>query len=142
MSKKSDTSTRTSKGDEKDRHNIDLGKRGEDAAAAFLERRGFEILERNFTCEAGEADIIALDDEALHFIEVKTRTSVAKGFPEEAVTKKKRQRYERIAELYLRTYDQEDTPITFDIVSLLVIGEDRAFIKLVRNVLSVDCPSR
>lgn len=62
-------------------HNKDLGKRGEDAAAAFLERRGFDVLHRNWVCAAGEADIIALDDDALHFVEVKTRMSDRNGFP-------------------------------------------------------------
>ena len=120
-------------------HNRDLGKRGEDAAAAYLERCGFDVLERNWQCAAGEADIIAIDEEALHFVEVKTRQSAAMGFPEEAVGKKKRQRYERIAELYLREYDGLDTPITFDIISIIVTGPDRAFLKMFRNVLACDC---
>ena len=57
--------------------NQSLGKRGEDVAVGFLERRGYEILERNWKCPFGEADIIARDGDDVVFIEVKTRTGVA-----------------------------------------------------------------
>ena len=76
---------------------IELGKKGERAAAAFLDRRGYEILERNYVCFAGEADIIAMDGEVLVFVEVKTRKDNQRGFPSEAVTKNKREKYEMIA---------------------------------------------
>ena len=122
-----------------DTRRIELGRRGEEAAAQFLEREGMEIIARNFTCKAGEADIVALDEDALHFIEVKTRKSAAKGFPEEAVTKEKRRRYECIAEMFLREYDGFETRITFDIISIIVTGPDQAYLRFHRNVLSSDC---
>lgn len=122
------------------RHNKDLGERGEEAACAFLIRRGFDIVERNWVCAAGEADIIAIEDETLHFIEVKTRMSEARGFPAEAVDVAKRDRYERIAELYLRSLEGgDDICVTFDVISILVTGEHRAFLRFHRNVLSGDC---
>lgn len=67
----------------------ELGARGEEAAARFLERKGMEILERNWTCSAGEADIICRDEDTLCFVEVKTRSTVEKGFPAEAVDERK-----------------------------------------------------
>lgn len=66
----------------------ELGRKGERAAVRFLKNRGFEILETNWVCFAGEADIIALDGSTLCFVEVKTRTGVQKGFPSEAVNAK------------------------------------------------------
>lgn len=120
-------------------HNKDLGKRGEDAAAAFLARRGYDVLERNWTCIAGEVDIIAQDQEAIHFVEVKTRMSEKCGFPSEAVTAAKRKRYERIAEIFLCDHESEDTAVMFDIVSILVTGEHRAFLKMHRNAFCCDC---
>ena len=78
------------------RRSRDLGRRGEDAAARFLYQHGYDILERNWTCEAGEADIIARDEESLVFVEVKTRSDCEKGFPAEAVTPDKRDRYEAL----------------------------------------------
>ena len=86
--------------------NRGLGMRGEQAAARFLEHRGYVVLERNWTCRFGEADIIALDeDETVCFIEVKTRRSIEAGIPEEAVTPEKQRRYERIALSYLSESD-------------------------------------
>lgn len=123
----------------KNMHNVSLGARGEEAAVHFLKRRGFTILERNWTCFAGEADIIAQDDEAIHFIEVKTRRGEGKGFAAEAVDARKRQRYEAIAELYVSNYDGCETGITFDIVSINVLENDRAIVRFYRNVLSCDC---
>lgn len=109
--------------------NAELGRRGEDAAARFLYRHGYDIIERNWTCAAGEADIIARDGDWVVFVEVKTRTSLEKGFPSEAVNARKRQKYEKIAALFLSQYDAVDVPVRFDVVSLLVVGEDRAMLR-------------
>lgn len=117
-------------------HNADVGRRGEDAAARFLERRGYDIVERNWTCSAGEADIIARDEETVVFVEVKTRTNCDKGLPSEAVDEAKRARYERIAVQFLKDYDVVDVPVRFDIVSLVVISPDRAMIRHHINAFS------
>ena len=121
----------------KSSHNQELGRRGEDAAVRFLERRGFDVLERNWTCSAGEADIIAHDEKTLVFIEVKTRSNTDKGLPEEAVGREKRIRYERIAASYLRTYESVDVAVRFDVVSILVLGNERAFLRHHVNAFSV-----
>ena len=107
----------------------ELGKRGEEAAACFLERREYEILDRNWKCIAGEADIVALQDDTLCFIEVKTRKDAQKGFPSEAVDARKRSRYERIAACYLKDHDYADVRVRFDIITILVLGENRAFLR-------------
>lgn len=118
--------------------NRELGMKGEEAAARFLYQRGYEILERNWTCHAGEADIIAKDRNAIVFVEVKTRRDASKGFPSEAVTKAKRERYERIALAYLSEHDAIDIPVRFDVVSIVVIGKDRAMIRHHINAFSAD----
>lgn len=109
--------------------NKELGRRGEEAAARFLVHRGYEILERNWECCAGEADIIARDERVLVFVEVKTRSDSSMGFPAEAVTAKKRERYERIACLYLQDHDLSDMMVRFDVISLVAIAQDRALIR-------------
>lgn len=111
------------------KRNAELGRRGEDAAARFLDRRGYEIVARNWTCAAGEADIVARDGETVVFVEVKTRSSCEKGMPSEAVDAAKRERYERIAALFLQGYDAVDVPVRFDIVSIVAIAPDRAIIR-------------
>ena len=110
-------------------HNIELGRRGEEAAARFLRRRGYQIVERNWKCHAGEVDIIAKDEECLVFVEVKTRLNEDQGVPEEAVTAEKRKRYERIAAAFLKTYDEVDIQIRFDVIGILVLTPDRAMVR-------------
>lgn len=116
--------------------NKDLGRRGEAAAARYLERFGYEILDRNWVCPAGEADIVAFDGDALVFVEVKTRTSFKKGFPAEAVDLEKRTRYEKIAMWYLKQCDFVDVPVRFDVVAIMVVSENRAFIRHYVNAFS------
>ena len=119
-------------------HNKELGRKGEDAAVRFLERRGYDIVERNWTCFAGEADIIARDGEAVVFVEVKTRTGFSNGLPAEAVTKNKRERYERIACAFLADYDVIDVPVRFDVVSISLIDADRAMVRHHIDAFGVD----
>ena len=118
---------------EKKCHNKEIGRRGEDAACRFLRLRGYEILERNWTCPAGEADIIALDEGWLVFVEVKTRTNLRKGFPSEAVDQNKRSRYEKIACWYLSEKWFSEMPVRFDIIAIMVMGHDRAFVRHYRH---------
>lgn len=117
--------------------NLELGKMGEDSAAIYLEYKGYEIVERNWTCPAGEADIIAWDDDYLVFCEVKTRSSFSKGFPAEAVSKKKRKKYELIAAWYLHEHEVANIPLRFDVIDILAVGTDRAMIKHFVNAFGV-----
>lgn len=116
----------------------ELGRRGERAARLFLERRGHEILDINWTCFAGEVDIVSIDDDTLCFIEVKTRRGASAGFPEEAVTARKRSRYEKIAACYLKEHDFADMRVRFDVISIMVIGEHRAFLRMHTNAFGTD----
>lgn len=117
---------------------LPLGKRGELAAVRFLQRKGYEILETNWVCNAGEADIIAQEDDTLCFVEVKTRSNVEKGFPAEAVNAKKRNRYERIAASHLTTYEDCDIRVRFDVISILVLSERRAFLRFHKNAFGTE----
>jgi putative endonuclease len=106
-----------------------LGESGEDAAVAFLERLGFDIVERNWRCQAGEIDVVALDGDTLVLCEVKTRRTVAKGTPEEAVTPAKQRRYAKLAAAYVQAAGIEPVSVRFDVITLLVIAEDRALLR-------------
>ena len=111
------------------KRNKELGARGEEAAARFLVKRGYDIVERNWKCYAGEVDIIARDEETLIFVEVKTRKDCQKGFPAEAVNADKRTRYEKIALEFLKSYEVVDLSVRFDVISIVVVSEDRALIR-------------
>lgn len=95
-----------------------LGKVGEDKAVSYLKKQGFKIMERNYKNAFGEIDIIAKDGEYTVFIEVKTRTSDAFGYPSEAVDFRKRQKYGRIAQAYLNTKGLTDAACRFDVVEI------------------------
>lgn len=115
-----------------------LGIKGEDAAVAFLERIGMEIAERNWSCKHGEVDAIARDGEVLVFIEVKTRNGVERGTPEDAVTPAKQKRYAKIAKAYLATLEDADVEVRFDVVTILVLSEDRALLRHHRAAFVVE----
>ena len=106
-----------------------LGERGEDAAAAFLERTGITVVERNWRCSAGEIDIVALDGTTVVLVEVKTRRSVGKGTPEESVTPAKCRRYAKLAAAYLQSAGGSEVAVRFDVITLLVVAEDRALLR-------------
>lgn len=97
-----------------------LGRRGESAAEAFLVRRGYRILARNYRCPLGELDLVASDRGVVVFVEVKTRRGARAGSGAEAVSARKRWRLMRLAQCYLASHGLEGVPCRFDVVSLLV----------------------
>jgi putative endonuclease len=107
----------------------ELGRRGEEAAGAYLERVGFGILERNWRTRAGEVDIVAQDGATLVLVEVKTRRSFVAGTPEESVSPTKQKRLGRLASAYLQKLDEEPGSVRFDVVTIYVLGEDRALLR-------------
>ncbi|MDR2108868.1 MAG: YraN family protein [Coriobacteriales bacterium] len=121
---------------EPDRRRQELGRKGEELACTLLLRNGAEILERNWKCPAGEADIIAREDGELVFAEVKTRRNISSGFPEEAVTARKRARYERIALMYLANHDLPSSRVRFDVIAVTLISESKTMIRHHRDAFS------
>ena len=100
--------------------NLELGKRGETAAEAFLKKKGYRILEKNFRTPSGEIDIIAEHKKILVFVEVKTRAGVEFGHPLTAVTPAKQKQLGRMAELYLARHKITGRDCRFDVVSVIV----------------------
>jgi len=70
-------------------HRQNLGNYGEILAAEYLTKRGYRLIDRNFKARYGEIDIIAITNDILVFVEVKTRIGNKYGTPEEAVTQRK-----------------------------------------------------
>lgn len=96
----------------------ELGKWGEDIAARYLQSKGLEIIDRNWRCEEGELDIVALEDEILVIVEVRTRTSDAYGAPEETLTINKRRHIQQAAFNYLQEHDYLDINWRIDLVAI------------------------
>ena len=103
---------------------LSLGRMGEDAAANYLQRIGMTILQRNLHTPVGEIDLIARQRRTLVFVEVKTRRSSAFGLPAEAVGRRKQQQIIRAAKWYLNDNPSKKLQPRFDVVSVLVSGDD------------------
>jgi putative endonuclease len=94
------------------------GKEGEKAAARFLEKNGYEILERNYRVSGSEVDLIAKIDDTLCFVEVKTRETDRYGLPEEFVGPRQRRKIIRAAKIYAGCKKYAEYYIRFDIISV------------------------
>lgn len=84
-----------------DRRKLDLGAKGEDLAAAWYARRGYQVLGRNWRCREGELDLVVSRGRCVVFCEVKTRSGTGFGLPAEAVTGDKQRRLRRLATRWL-----------------------------------------
>jgi putative endonuclease len=113
-------------------HN-DLGKEGEDLAASWFIKNGYEILHSNWRHSHYEVDIIASRKNILHFIEVKARRSKAFGYPEESVGKKKILNLMHVAEEFLIQHP-EWKRIQFDVLSILLNKEGEHEYFLIEDV--------
>ncbi|BCN31314.1 YraN family protein [Anaeromicropila herbilytica] len=92
----------------------------EKLAANHLREKGYTILELNFYHRGGELDIIAKDGKYLVFVEVKYRTTIHNGYPEEAIDYRKRKSIIQSANYYMYSHGYyEDTPCRFDAVVIL-----------------------
>lgn len=99
------------------RYKKDLGDFGENAAANYLIKKGYKIIQRNYSIKGGEIDLIAETDTHIVFVEVKTRTSDTFGTPAEAVTKTKQRHILKSAKAYL-TANPSEKEVSFDIIEV------------------------
>ena len=97
-------------------HN-DLGREGESIAKQYLEGKGYEVLDENWTHGKAEIDLIVYKDGIMVFVEVKARTSVAFGQPEEFVHDGKRKQMELAATEYIEIMNHQND-IRFDIIAI------------------------
>ncbi len=97
-----------------------LGRVGEKNAGKYLRKKGYKIIEKNYTTKIGEVDLIALYGDLLVFIEVKTRSSTAYGNPRDAVDYHKQRKYVLLAKEYLMVKKEyRERPVRFDVIEIL-----------------------
>lgn len=101
-----------------------IGDKGEDIAAAYLESKDWIIIDRNYFFEKAEVDIVATDRNYIIFVEVKTRSSTYFGRPEEYVTPAKEQNIKKAAEAWTYERKMETALVRFDIVSIVQSGNE------------------
>ncbi len=104
-----------------------IGDRGEALAAAFLEAKGYMILARNYCFERAEVDLVCFQPAEVYeaggelvFAEVKTRSGLDFGRPEEAVTEEKKRNLIRAAKAYLYEHKLDGSPCRFDVLSVVL----------------------
>jgi putative endonuclease len=115
-------------------HN-DTGNWGEAQAAAFLVQNGFEIIEKNYRHRHAEIDLIVKKGKMLIFVEVKTRSGIQFGMPEEFVNATKAGLVMRAAENYI--YDKDwHFDVRFDIVSILIFTNGKTEIRHIEDAFS------
>lgn len=99
------------------------GKQGEEAAARYLEQKGYAVVARNFRYQHAEIDLIAQKGKLLIFAEVKTRQNLSFGNPEEFVSSTKARLVMRVAEHYIFTKDWQ-YDVRFDIIAITIKSDD------------------
>ncbi|HBX75409.1 MAG TPA: YraN family protein [Acidaminococcaceae bacterium] len=129
----------------------EIGRRGEEIAAEFLERKGLHVVERNYYSRWGELDLVAVKPDpddvenetwfnddffqkmngdvqeqrgiCVHFVEVKTRTGTDYGTPGAAVTYTKQQKLRKTALIWLQEQEQYYSDLCFDVIEVWVAGK-------------------
>ncbi len=98
-----------------------LGKKYENMSINYLKTQKYKILERNFSCPAGELDIIAFDPESKYivFVEVKYRATNAFGRPIEAITPQKIRKIYTTSQVYLKLKGWLDKNIRYDVIEII-----------------------
>ena len=96
----------------------EIGQKGENLAVAYLQNLGYKVLERNYRCKLGEVDIIARDNDTLVFIEVRTRSSLDFGLPQESINRRKRHQISKVALEYMIRRKLKNIPARFDVVAI------------------------
>jgi putative endonuclease len=126
---------------------LELGRRGEELAAAYLLQAGYRIVAANFSVPVGrnrlgvvinvEIDLVAYDNETLCFIEVKSRASDWFAPPQANVDRRKQRQIARAARAYRRMFDLVNAPYRYDVITIVLPANEKPTagpeIQLLRN---------
>jgi putative endonuclease len=121
------------------RDNKGIGNLGEKMATAFLQKKNYRILERNFRCKGGEVDIVARDpqDKSLVFVEVKARRDLSYGVPQLAVTPFKQRQISKAALTYLSKNSLHGHNARFDVIAILLADDGRHTVEHIVNAFEL-----
>jgi putative endonuclease len=114
----------------------DTGALGEKLANAFLKKKGYRILQTNYRCPKGEIDIIALHQDCLVFIEVRTKINLEFGTPEESITHTKMKHLENAAHYYQQSHHPLPSSWQIDVIVIELDANSRCKrLELIENAL-------
>jgi len=112
----------------------EVGRHGEQVVATRLREAGWEILDRNWRCELGELDIVAVDEGELVAVEVKTRRTHAFGPPQEAVTRRKVARLRQLTAAWLSAQPRHFRAVRIDVCAVTLPSRGPALVEHLRGV--------
>ena len=131
---------------------LELGRRGEELAAAYLQQAGYRIVAANFSVPVGrnrvgsvinvEIDLVAYDGGTLCFVEVKSRASDWFAPPQANVDRRKQRQISRAARMYRRMFGLVGAPYRYDVITVVLPAEEERAaefeIQLLRNYWTED----
>src|SRR4030043_1691199 len=114
----------------------EVGRLGEKAAQKFLKKGGYRVRETGFRCRHGEIDIIAQQKDCLVFVEVRTKSNLDFGTPEESITQAKKERLIASALTYTTTHQNLPSLWRIDVVAIELDDKDQTRrIDLIENAI-------
>ncbi len=115
----------------------ETGKQGEKLALEFLKKKGYHIQETNFRCREGEIDIVARQKDFLVFVEVRTKSNLAFGTPEESIKQHKKMKLVTTALSYIDSHQNLPSLWRIDIVAIEIDPSGKSKrIELIENAIS------
>ena len=112
-----------------------LGDLGEDISEIFLIKMGYSIIKRNYRCKLGEIDLIAKNKNKIIFFEVKTRTNLNFGYPEESVNNLKVLKLKKLAIFFAVSENIHNLDMQFDVISINLSGT--CFLNDIQNIKNI-----
>jgi putative endonuclease len=114
----------------------DTGSLGEQIASEYLKKKGYRVLETNYRCRGGEIDIVARHQDYLVFIEVRTKTNLNFGSPEESITERKMEHLRLAANYYIQERSGFSESWRIDVVLVeLTEGKKPSRIEVIENAI-------
>lgn len=107
----------------------DKGFEAEKIAAAYLESKGWIVLDQNYFFQRSEVDIVAYDQSCIVFVEVKARSDTYFGHPEEFIDESKERNIHKAAEAWMYERKMEGSPARFDVIAIVQKGNEAPEIK-------------
>lgn len=115
----------------------EVGAWGEEVAAQYLRNKGYKIVARHWTHRIGEIDIVAARGGRIIFVEVRTKTSLRYGRPEESVGWHKQEHLRRTANVYMLKHKLGNVPYQIDFLAVMWEAARRvATVRHLENVIS------
>lgn len=111
---------------------IEIGRFGELLAKEYFKNAGYTILAENYRTLLGELDLVIKKNDTIIFVEVRTRSTISHGSPEESITRSKRERLIRLALQFCAQHCLYAQNLRFDVVAINIVGE-KSEIKHISN---------